>query len=74
MLTWEASGAFSTNGLVKNQTGSPTVNPGRLRVAIMCGPTFPKHEKAQGSPWTGVPFVGSSFWLLTHVGDQMNLD
>jgi len=46
---WRSIGAFGTFGIENNQTGSPIVSPGRLRVAIMGGPTFPKHGKVQGS-------------------------
>jgi len=49
LLTGEALGAFGTFGMEKNHTRSPIVSPGKLRVAIMGGPTFPKHEKLQGS-------------------------
>ena len=49
MLTGEALGTFETLGMENNQTGSPIVSPGRLRVAIMGRPTFPKDGKLQGS-------------------------
>ena len=43
--TGEALGAFGTLGMENNQTESPIVSLGRLRVAIMGGPTFPKDGK-----------------------------
>ena len=49
LLMGEVLGAFGTFGMENNQTKSPIVSPGRLRVAIMGGPTFPKHGQLQGS-------------------------
>ena len=57
LLTEEALGTFGTLRMENNQTGSPMVSPARLRVAIMGGPTFPKHGKLQGSTWKGTSWL-----------------
>ena len=41
----------------KQPNRKPDSEPGRLRVAIMGGPTFPKHEKLQGSTLKGISWL-----------------
>lgn len=72
VISWEALGAFEETIVENNQTSSPIVNSGRFRVAIMGGPTFPKHVKSQGSPWIGVPWLVLS--RISTINSKLNLE
>ena len=50
-------GAFRTVGVENNHTGSPRVNPSRLRVAIKGTPTFPMGGIVQGVPSMGISWL-----------------
>ena len=69
VLSWEESRAFKTAGVEKNQTSSPRVNPGKLRVAIKGTPTFLAKIKSTRNPLHGGLLVcvymdtSHSFWL-----------
>jgi hypothetical protein len=51
----EESRSFQTFGMENNQTGMPTMNPRRFKVAMKGTFTFPEKGKMKGSPWEGVP-------------------
>jgi hypothetical protein len=50
-LTENLSRAFRTFGMVPNQTGSPTFNPGMYKVVVKGTPMFPKKGKTKKSPF-----------------------
>ena len=60
-----------TVGVENNHTGSPSVNPGRFRVAIKGTPTFPVRRRVQGFPSSGV-FQLVSIGMLAIVSDLTN--